>query len=185
MDINRQAAWELFQEFNRTASLNHHALAVEAVMRHFALIFKEDPEEWGIIGLLHDLDYEMYPDEHCQRTKAIMEERGWPESYIRAIMSHGWGMRTEVKPVSNAEKVLYTIDELTGLIYATALMRPSKISDLTIKSVKKKWKDTRFAAGVNRQIILDVAELLGWELNDIIKETIAGMQTVAAEIELA
>ena len=110
--------------------------------------------------MLHDLDYEMYPDEHCQRTKAIMEERGWPESYIRAIMSHGWGMRTEVKPVSNAEKVLYTIDELTGLIYATALMRLSKISDLTIKLVKKKWKDTRFAAGVNRQIIFHASYVL-------------------------
>ena len=124
-------------------------------MLHFADLYNaEDKEMWGVVGLIHDLDFEMYPEEHCKKTKEILEERNWPEDYIRAVVSHGWNICTEVEPLSDLENVLYTIDELTGLIYATALMRPSKsILDLTAKSVKKKWKDKGFAAGVNREII--------------------------------
>jgi predicted hydrolase (HD superfamily) len=154
-------------------------------MRHFAGLFQEDPEKWGIIGLIHDLDYERYPDEHCAKTREILAERGWPEDYIRAVVSHGWKVCSDVEPVERMEKVLYTIDELTGLIAATALMRPSKsIMDTKVKSVKKKWKQKGFAAGVNREVIAEGAKLLGMELDEIIAETIKGMQKVAAEIGL-
>ena len=154
-------------------------------MRHFAALFGEDEEKWGIVGLIHDLDYERYPDQHCLKVKEILTAEGWPEDYIHAVQSHGWGICCDVEPVERMEKVLYTIDELTGLITAAALVRPSKsLLDLEVKSVKKKWKDKAFAAGVNRQVIQKGAELLGMELDEIIKETIAGMREVAAEIGL-
>ena len=161
-------------------------MAVEAVMRHFAELFGEpDVEKWAIIGLVHDLDYEMYPDQHCQKVREILMDEGWPEDYIRAIQSHGWGICSDVEPVEKMEKVLYTIDELTGLIAATALLRPSKsILDLKAKSVKKKWNQKSFAAGVNREIIEKGLELLGMERDFIIEETIKGMQKVAEEIGL-
>ena len=147
----RETAMELLREYNQNDSLIKHALAVEAVMVHFAELFGEDKEKWGIIGLIHDLDYEKYPDEHCTKTREILTERGWPEDYIRAVVSPGWGICSDVEPEEKMEKVLYTIDELTGLIAATALMRPSKsILDLTTKSVRKKWKQKSFAAGVDR-----------------------------------
>ncbi|MDK2805507.1 MAG: hypothetical protein PWR08_346 [Thermoanaerobacterium sp.] len=183
--INRDEAYKLLKEYNKSESLITHALAVEAVMRHFAELFGEDQEKWGIIGLLHDLDYEMYPNEHCKKVREILEERGWPEEYIHAIESHGWKLCTDVEPVHKMEKVLYTIDELTGLITATALMRPSKsILDLEVKSVKKKWKQKSFAAGVNRDVIAEGAELLGMDLDKVIEETIIGMRNVADEIGL-
>ncbi|WKV09881.1 HDIG domain-containing protein [Thermoanaerobacterium sp. CMT5567-10] len=183
--INREEAYALLKEYNKSESLITHALAVEAVMRHFAELFGEDQEKWGIIGLLHDLDYEMYPNEHCKKVREILEERGWPEEYIHAIESHGWKLCTDVEPVHKMEKVLYTIDELTGLITATALMRPSKsILDLEVKSVKKKWKQKSFAAGVNRDVISEGAELLGMDLDKVIEETIIGMRNVADEIGL-
>jgi len=155
-------------------------------MRHFAELMGEpDVEKWGIIGLVHDLDYEMYPDQHCQKVRDILTEEGWPEDYIRAIQSHGWGICSDVEPVERMEKVLYTIDELTGLITATALLRPSKsILDLEAKSVKKKWNQKSFAAGVNREIIEKGLELLGMERDYVIEETIKGMQKVAEEIGL-
>ncbi|NLM52485.1 MAG: HDIG domain-containing protein [Firmicutes bacterium] len=181
----RQEAYELLCEYNKSESLIKHALAVEAVMRHFAELLGEDPEKWGIIGLVHDLDFEMYPEEHCQKTKEILTERNWPEDYIRAVVSHGWKICSDVEPVEKMEKVLYTIDELTGLIAATALMRPSKsIMDTTVKSVKKKWKQKSFAAGVNREVISEGAKMLGMELDQVIAETIVGMQKVAAQIGL-
>lgn len=181
----REEAYRLLTEYNKSDSLIKHALTVEAVMRHFAGLFQEDPEKWGIIGLIHDLDYERYPDEHCAKTREILAERGWPEDYIRAVVSHGWKVCSDVEPVERMEKVLYTIDELTGLIAATALMRPSKsIMDTEVKSVKKKWKQKGFAAGVNREVIAEGAKLLGMELDEIIAETIKGMQKVAAEIGL-
>lgn len=181
----REKAMELLKEYNQNDSLIKHALSVEAVMVHFAELFGEDKEKWGIIGLIHDLDYERYPDEHCSKTKEILEERNWPENYIRAVVSHGWGICSDVEPVERMEKVLYTIDELTGLIVATAIMRPSKsVLDLTTKSVKKKWKQKNFAAGVDRSIIERGAEMLGMELSQIIDETIKGMQKVADEIGL-
>lgn len=182
----REQAFELLKEFNKSESLIKHALSVEAVMRHFAELFNEkDVEKWGIIGLVHDLDYEMYPEQHCKKVREILTERGWPEDYIRAIESHGWGICSDVKPEEKMEKVLYTIDELTGLIAATVLLRPTKsILDLETKSVKKKWKQKGFAAGVNREIIEKGGELLGMEMDAIIDETIKGMRKVAEEIGL-
>ncbi|HHU51444.1 MAG TPA: HDIG domain-containing protein [Firmicutes bacterium] len=184
-EITREEALKLLKEYNQDESLIRHALSVEAVMRHFAMLFGEDVEKWGIIGLIHDLDYERYPEEHCVKVKEILTEREWPKEYIHAVQSHGWGICSEVEPVHRMEKVLYTIDELTGLITAAALVRPSRsLLDLEVKSVKKKWKDKAFAAGVNREIIQKGAELLGMELSEIIKETIAGMRSIAAELGL-
>jgi len=135
--------------------------------------------------LIHDLDYERYPEEHCIKVRELLEAEGWPEEYIHAVQSHGWGICTDVEPVHRMEKVLYAIDELTGLIAAAALVRPSKsVLDLEVKSVKKKWKDKSFAAGVNREIIQKGVELLGMELNQVIQETINGMRQVAEEIGL-
>lgn len=183
--ITREAALALFQKYNQDESLLRHALAVEAVMRHFANLFGEDEEKWGVIGLIHDLDYERYPDQHCIKVREILTAEGWPEEYIRAVQSHGWEICCDVEPVERMENVLYTIDELTGLIAAAALVRPSKsILDLQVKSVKKKWKDKTFAAGVNREVIAKGAARLGMELDEVIKETIAGMQKVAAAIGL-
>ncbi|NLK35120.1 MAG: HDIG domain-containing protein [Gracilibacteraceae bacterium] len=182
---SRAAALDLLKEFNRNDNLIKHALTVEAVMRHFAGLFGEDEEKWGIVGLLHDIDYEMYPEQHCIKAKEILTERGWPEEYIHAVLSHGWKLCCDVEPTEKMEKVLYTIDELTGLIAATAVMRPSKsILDLEAKSVKKKWKQKSFAAGVNREVIEEGAELLGMEMDTIIGETINGMKKVAEEIGL-
>jgi predicted hydrolase (HD superfamily) len=154
-------------------------------MRHFASLFNEDAEEWGIIGLLHDIDFEMYPEEHCHKTREILEPNHWPESYIRAIESHGYKLCSDVEPVTNQEKVLYTIDELTGLISATALLRPSKsLFDLTVKSVKKKWKQKSFAEGVNREVIESGAAMLNMDLDYVIEQTIEGMRKVASELGL-
>ena len=181
----REEAYKLLTEYNKSESLIKHGLAVEGVMRYFARKRGEDEEKWGIIGLVHDLDYEKFPEEHCKKSKEILEEKGWPEEYIRAIVSHGWGICYNVEPKTELEKVLYTIDELTGLVVTTALVRPSKsIMDVKVKSVKKKWKDKRFAAGVNREIIKKGAQMLGMELSDVIADTIAGMQEVAEEIGL-
>ncbi|BCV23884.1 HDIG domain-containing metalloprotein [Gelria sp. Kuro-4] len=182
----REEAWKLLNEYNRNESLIRHALAVEAVMRHFAEILGEpDVEKWGIIGLVHDLDYERYPEEHCRKVREILTEHNWPEEYIHAVQSHGWGLCVDVEPVEKMEKVLYTVDELTGLVTATALMHPSRsVLDLEPRSVKKKFKQKGFAAGVNREVIEKGAEMLGMDLSSIIEETIKGMQTVAQEIGL-
>lgn len=182
---SREAAWELLTRYNKSNSLIAHAITVEAVMRHFAQKFDQDPEKWGIIGLIHDLDYEQFPDQHCQKTEEILRSEGWPQEYIRSVVSHGYGIVTDVKPESLLEKTLYTIDELTGLVAAAALVRPSKsILDIKPKSVKKKWKDKRFAAGVNREIIETGCQWLGMELSDVIAETISGMKPVAEQIGL-
>lgn len=183
---NRAEAYALLKEYNQNESLIRHALAVEAVMLHFAEVLgEEDKEKWGIIGLVHDLDYEKYPDEHCKKVREILEERNWPEDYIRSIQSHGWGICSDVEPVETMEKVLYATDELTGLITAVVLLRPSKsILDLTVKSVKKKWKQNGFAAGVDRGVIEDGAKKLGMDLEKVIEETIKGMQKVAEDIGL-
>ncbi|MCP3898847.1 MAG: HDIG domain-containing protein [Desulfobacteraceae bacterium] len=181
----RKMAFDLLNEYNSKPGLIKHALSVEAVMAHFAEKFGEDIEMWKIIGLIHDLDYERYPEEHCIRTKEILLERGWPEDYIRAVMSHGWELCTDVKPETKLEKTLYAVDELTGLVASTALVRPSKsVLDMKAKSVKKKWKDKSFAAGVNRSVIDKGAQMLGMERGELITETIAGMQKVALEIGL-
>lgn len=181
----RDDAFALLQKHNKSDALIKHALAVEAVMAHFAEKFGEDQEKWRVIGLIHDLDYEKYPEEHCRKTREMLMEEGWPENYIRAVESHGWKICTAVEPKEQMEKVLYTIDELTGLIVATVLMRPSRsIMDLTAKSVKKKWKQKGFAAGVNREIIEEGVKLLEMDLTEVIEETIRGMQGAAAELGL-
>ncbi len=181
----REEALTLFKEYNASESLLKHALAVEGVMRYIAEKKGEDPEIWGMIGLVHDLDYEQYPDQHCTKTKEILESRNWPEEYVRAVISHGYGICSEVEPKTELEKTLFAIDELTGLVATTALVRPSKsVLDMKVKSVKKKWKDKAFAAGVNREIIQKGAEMLNTDIDDLINDTIMGMRTVAAEIGL-
>ena len=181
----REQAYNLLREYNKNESLIKHALAVEGVMRYFARKRGDDEEKWGIIGLIHDLDYEQFPEQHCQKTEEILKENSWPQEYIRAVVSHGWGICTDVEPKTELEKVLYAMDELTGLVVTTALVRPSKsVMDLKAKSVKKKWKDKRFAAGVDRSIIDRGAQMLGMELTDLITDTIMGMREVAEEIGL-
>ena len=185
MTPTREQALEILKRYTGSESLIRHALSVEAVMRHFARKAGEGQEKWGIIGLVHDLVWEKYPDEHCRKTEEILRGEEWPEEYIRSILSHGWGFVPDVKPEHHMEKVLFATDELTGLITATALMRPSRsVLDMKAKSVRKKWKDRSFAAGVNREVIEQGAEMLGMELSDLITETIEGMRTVAAEIGL-
>ena len=181
----REEALRLLHKYNETDSLRKHAYAVEGVMRYIARKRGQDAEKWGIIGLIHDLDYEKYPAEHCSKTRDLLQEEGWPEEYIRAAVSHGWGICSNVEPQSDLEKVLFTIDELTGLVVTTALIRPSKsVMDVTLKSVKNKWKDKRFAAGVNREVIEKGAGMLGTPLEELIDDTIKGMQEVAADIGL-
>jgi putative nucleotidyltransferase with HDIG domain len=179
-------ALSLLNEFNANESLIKHALAVEGVMRFNARKHGEDEEKWGVIGLIHDLDYEKYPDEHCTKTGEILRERGWPEEYIRAAVSHGWGICSDVEPQTLLEKTLYAVDELTGLITACALVRPSRsVMDLTPKSVRKKWNVKGFAAGADRAVIERGAGMLGIEINELISDAITGMREVAPKIGLA
>ena len=181
----RPQAYNLLTQHNQNDSLIKHALAVEGVMRYAARKRGEDEDKWGIIGLIHDLDYEQFPEEHCRKTEDILIKNHWPQEYIRAAISHGWGICSDVEPRSELEKVLYAVDELTGLVATTALVRPSKsVMDLKAKSVKKKWKDKRFAAGVDRSIIEKGCNMLGMELTELITDTIMGMREVAAEIGL-
>ncbi len=181
----RTEAYALLCEYNKNESLVRHGLAVEAVMRYFAEKAGEDVEKWGVIGLCHDLDYEKYPEQHCTMTRLILEEKGWPESYIRAIVSHGWGICSEVEPIEYLEKVLFATDELTGLVTACVYVRPSKsILDLTTKSVMKKWHTRAFAAGANRDVIAKGAGMLGKSVEELVEETIAAMQKEADTIGL-
>jgi putative nucleotidyltransferase with HDIG domain len=178
-------ARSIFKEFNQSDSLLKHAYSVEGVMRYMARKSGEDEEKWGIVGLMHDIDYERFPDQHCKKAREILAERGWPEEHIRAIVSHGWGICVDVEPKSNMEKTLYAVDELTGLITAAALVRPSRsVSDMEAKSVMKKWKDKSFAAGVNRTVIEKGAAMLGVELRDLVTDAIMGMREVAGKIGL-
>ena len=182
---SREEAFTLLKTYNKNEGLIKHALAVEAVMRYCARKRGRDEQEWGIIGLVHDLDYEQFPEEHCRKTEEILTSNNWPAEYIRAVVSHGWGICTDVEPQSDLEKVLFAVDELTGLVAATALVRPSKsVMDVKVKSVKKKWKDKAFAAGVNREIIQKGAEMLGVELSELIDDVIMGMREVADQIGL-
>jgi len=182
---DREAAWLLLKEYVTSETLLRHSQTVEAVMRHFAALYQEDPDLWGNIGLLHDIDFEKYPDQHCRKTREILAPQGLPDEFIRAIESHGYGIVNDVEPRETVEKVLYTIDELTGLVAATALMRPSKsLHDLEAKSVKKKWKQKSFAENVNRAVIEDGAKRLEMDLNLVIEETIKGMRTIAGLLGL-
>ncbi len=181
----RDEAFALLAEYNRNEGLIKHALAVEGVMRHYARKFGADEDKWGVIGLIHDLDYEQFPEKHCHKTAEILKEHNWPDDYIHAVMSHGWGICTKVEPQEEMEKVLYAIDELTGLVAANAMVRPSgSVMDMKAKSVKKKFKDKAFAAKIDRNVIAKGAEMLGIELSELITETIEGMKTVADAIGL-
>ena len=182
---SREQALALLKEFNSSESLIKHALSVEAVMRYAARKHGADENEWGIVGLVHDLDYERFPDQHCRKTREILAERGWPESYIRAVVSHGWGFCVDVEPQTLLEKTLYAVDELTGFVTACALVRPSKsVLDLEVSSVRKKWKQKGFAAGANRDVIEKGAQMLGVELDTLIADTIQGMRSAADAIGL-
>lgn len=181
----RESALELLKKYNKTESLLKHAYAVEGVMRYMARKSGEDEEKWGIIGLIHDLDYEMYPEQHCTMTRKILEENGWPDEYIRAVLSHGWGLASEVEPLNKLEKTIYAMDELTGLVATSSLVRPSRsVLDMEARSVRKKWNDKRFAAGVNREVIEKGAVMLGVSIDDLITDCIMGMREVAEAIGL-
>lgn len=183
--IERDKAIELFKKYNSEESLFKHALSVEAVMRYFARKNKEDEDEWGMVGLLHDMDYEMYPNEHCIKVKEILEKENLPESFIRAIQSHGFEICVDIEPISDMEKTLYAVDELAGFITACALVRPSKsVEDMEVKSVKKKLKNKNFAAKVDRDVINKGAKRLGISLDELIQETINALIPVQEEIGL-
>jgi len=180
-----EQAIDLLKEYNKSESLLKHAFAVEAVMRYMARKAGEDEEKWGIIGLVHDLDYELYPEQHCKMTEKILRENNWPEEYIRAVLSHGWELASDVEPLSKLEKTIYAVDELTGLVATSALVRPSKsILDMEARSVRKKWNDKRFAAGVDRTVIEKGAAMLGVSLDELITDCIMGMREVADKIGL-
>ncbi len=181
----RSEALELVHRHITSENLIAHVLAVEAVMRYVARKLGEDEEKWGVIGLAHDIDYEEFPEQHCRKSPEILREAGWPDDYIHAVVSHGWQICSEVEPTERMEKVLYAIDELTGLVVATALMRPSRsVLDMEARSVLKKWKNERFAAGVKRPVIEKGAAMLGVGLEELVTDTIMGMRTVAKEIGL-
>ena len=183
--IERDKAIELFKKYNEEESLFKHALSVEAVMRYFARKNGEDEDEWGMVGFLHDMDYEMYPNEHCIKVKEILEKENLPESFIRAIQSHGFEICVDIEPLSAMEKTLYAVVELAGFITACALVRPSKsVEDMEVKSVKKKLKNKNFAAKVDREVINKGAERLGMSLDELIKETITALIPVQEEIGL-
>lgn len=186
LPMDRADAYKLLLEHTRTDSLQKHALSVEAAMRHFAEVYGEDVEYWGMVGLLHDLDYEKYPDEHCQHTPGYLKDAGFDDDFIHAVLSHGWGLCTDVKPEKQMEKVIYTVDELTGFVSACALMRPSKsLMDMEVKSVKKKFKTASFAAKVDRELIKGGCELMGMELDEVIGHVIEALKPVSKEIGLA
>ena len=178
--MTRDAAWALLTEYNQEHFHLKHALTVEGVMRWYAaeLGYGEEADFWGIVGLLHDLDFERYPEQHCIKEQEILRERGADERLIHAVASHGWGLTVDVRPEHEMEKVLYAADELTGLIGAAALMRPSKsVADLELKSVKKKYKSANFAAGCSREVIERGAGLLGWVLDDLISWTTLALRS--------
>ena len=182
---NREEAFNLLKEYTSSESLIRHALAVEGVMRFCAKKRNEDENTWGIIGLIHDLDYEKYPDEHCAKTKEILASRGWPQEYITDAISHGWGRCSDAEPTTALAKTLFAIDELCGFVTACALVPPSKsVNDLEPKSVLKKWKSANFAAGVDRGVIEKGAAMLGVTLEALIAHVIGGMREVAGAIAL-
>ena len=178
--MTREEAWELLTEYNQDEFHLLHAQTVENTMRYFAreLGFADEEDFWGIVGLLHDLDFEKYPEEHCIKSQEIMKERGIDEKIIQGTASHGYAITVDIKPEHEMEKILYAVDELTGLIGAVALMRPSKsVQDLTLKSVKKKYKSKNFAAGCSREVIERGADMLGWTLEELIQRTIDALKT--------
>lgn len=185
--IDRVEALRLLQQYNKESYHIRHALTVEQVMRYLAQDqgYGEEQEFWGLVGLLHDIDFEMYPDEHCVRAAGILEEAGANEQLVRAVCSHGWGLIPGLpEPTHQMEKVLFAADELTGLIYAYSLMRPSRsVQDMEVKSLRKKFKDKAFAAGCSREVILQGAERLGWTLDELLERTLAAMQAAEPLVE--
>ncbi len=179
--LTREEAFELLKKYNEEPFHIQHAETVEGTMRYFAekLGYGDDVEFWGMVGLLHDIDFEMWPEKHCVKAPELLKEAGVEDDMIRAIVCHGWGMTgVDVAPEHEMEKVLFACDELTGLIGAAALMRPSKsVQDMEVKSLKKKFKDKKFAAGCSRDVIIQGAEMLGWELEKLFEETILAMRT--------
>lgn len=184
--LTRDEAWDLLCQYNKDAFHLKHAQIVEGVMEYYSeqLGYGDEKSFWGLVGLLHDLDFEMYPEEHCIKSQEIMRENNLDESLIRATSSHGYGFTVTIKPEHEMEKVLYAIDELTGLIGAVAIMRPSKsIKDLEVKSVMKKFKTLSFAAGCSREVITNGANMLGWELDSLIQKTITAMRSLPLLID--
>ena len=186
-NLTREEALTLLKKYNQESIHIQHALTVEGVMRWYAkeLGYGEEEEYWGITGLLHDIDFELYPDEHCKKAPELLRDGGVGEDMIYSICSHGYGICSEQEPKHEMEKVLFAADELTGLIWSAALMRPSKsVMDMEVKSLKKKFKDKRFAAGCSRDVIREGAERLGWELDDLFEKTIQAMRSCEAQIEV-
>ena len=184
--ISREEAWKLLLKYNQDHFHIQHAMTVEGTMKWFAkeLGYGQDEEYWGIVGLLHDIDFEKYPQEHCIKAPELLREAGVGEDIIHAVCSHGYELTVDVKPEHEMEKVLYAADELTGLIGATALMRPSKsVQDMEVKSVKKKFKSINFAAGCSREVIQKGADMLGWDLTELIQKTIYAMRSCEAEVQ--
>lgn len=184
--MDREKAWNLLREYNKDTFHLRHALTVEGVMKYFAEQKGYDAEYWGIVGLLHDIDFEVYPDEHCIKAPELLREGGFGDDIIHAVCSHGWAITVDIKPEHEMEKVLYATDELTGLIWAAAEMRPSKsVQDMELRSLKKKYKSKNFAAGCSREVIERGAELLGWELNDLLERTILAMRSCESSVNEA
>lgn len=184
--MDRTAAWNLLCKYNHDPFHLRHALTMEGVMRYFAREngFAQDEEFWGNVGLLHDIDFEQFPDEHCVKAPELLREGGADEPLVHAVCSHGWGITVDVRPEHLMEKLLFASDELSGLIWASALMRPSRsVQDLELKSVKKKFKDRKFAAGCSREVITKGAELVGWTLDELIERTILAMRSCEASVE--
>ena len=181
--MKREEAFEILKKYNKDEFHIRHALTVEGVMRYFAKELNEDVEYWGNIGLLHDVDFELYPEEHCKKCIELLRENNVDESIIHSICSHGYGLCSDVKPEHIMEKVLFATDELTGLIWAAAKMRPSKsVMDMELSSLKKKFKDKKFAAGCSRDVIIRGAEQLGWDLDTLLEKTILAMRKDEAKI---
>ena len=184
--MTRDEAFELLKKYNKDPFHIQHAITVEAVMKWFADSegYADEAEHWGIVGLLHDIDFELYPEQHCIKAPELLAEIGASRELVRAVCSHGWAITVDVKPEHEMEKVLYAADELTGLIGAVVLMLPSKdIADLQLKSLKKKFKDKRFAAGCSREVISRGAELLGWEMDQLMQDTIDAMREGDASVK--
>ena len=183
--MNREEAVKLLKKYNKEEFHIRHAYTVEQVMRYFANKYEEDEEFWGIVGLLHDVDYEMYPKEHCKKAPELLKEINCDDKLIHAVCSHGYGICSDIKPEHQMEKILFATDELTGLIWAAAKMRPSQSTkDMELKSLKKKFKDKKFAAGCSREIIIQGAEQLNWELDTLLEETLIAMQEVEDKIDV-
>ncbi len=181
--VTREQAWELLRKYNQEPFHLEHALTVEHVMRWYAQQIGEDPDFWGLVGLLHDVDFEKYPEEHCVKAPELMAEIGCSPELVHGVCSHGYGLVCQVKPEAEMEKFLFAADELTGLIGAAVKMRPSKsVMDLEVSSLKKKFKDKRFAAGCSRDVIRQGAQMLGWELETLMEKTILAMRSCEEEI---